>query len=94
MPDRRRSWPYNGQATSPAALTLSPDGLLNSDRSLAGPLRRGTFGPVGPTGRGLGAVGARYASDFGMDRVSPRDMDHIGVSKPGAPPPESTRIRR
>lgn len=94
MPDRRQNWPYLAGATSPAALTQTPDGLLNSDRSLAGPLRRGTYGPVGPTGRGLGNVVSRAATDFGMDRVTPRDMDHIGTSKPGAPPPESTRVRR
>lgn len=94
MPDRRRSWPYDGAGTSPAALSLSPDGLLNSDRPLSGPLRRGTYGPVGPTGRGLGTVANRVETDFGMDRVTPRDMDHIGVSKPGAAPPESSRIRR
>lgn len=94
MPNRRNAWPYNGAAPSPAALTQSPDGLLNSDRSLAGPLRRGTFGPVGPTGRGIGAVGARYASDMGMDQVNPRTFDHIGVSRPHALPPESKRVRR
>lgn len=94
MPDRNRSWPHQGQATSPAALTLSPDGLLNSGRSLAGPLRRGTYGPVGPTGRGIGGVGARYASDFGTDRITPRAFDHIGQTYPNAPAPQSLRIRR
>ena len=94
MPDRRRSWPYQGQATSPAALTQSPDGLLNSDRPLGGPLRRGTFGPVGPTGRGIGGVVNRAATDFGVDQVTPREFDHIGVSRPHAMPPESKRIRR
>lgn len=94
MPDRRQSWPYLGQAASPAALTQTPDGLLNSDRSLVGPLRRGTYGPVGPTGRGLGNVVNRAATDFGMDRVSPRPFDHIGQTYPNAPAPQSTRIRR
>lgn len=94
MPDRRRSWPYQGAADSPAALTLSPDGLLNSGRSLVGPLRRGTYGAAGPTVRGLGSVVNRGASDFGMDRVTPRPFDHIGQTYPNAPAPQSTRIRR
>ena len=91
MPNSRKTWPYNGQAASPAALTLTPDGLLNSDRSLVGPLRRGTFGTAGPTARGLGGVATRGASDFGMDRISQRNHDPIG-SVPYTP--ESERIRR
>lgn len=94
MPDRNRSWPYQGQATSPAALSLSPDGLLRSNRPLAGVLRNGTGPDVGPAAREFGSLTTRGDTDLGMDRVTPRDMDHIGVSKPGAPPPESTRIRR
>jgi|GEM_PF-6739685 len=94
MADRNRSWPYQGAAASPAALTLTPDGVLNSDRSLAGPLRRGTYGSAGPTTRGLGSVVTRGASDFGTDTINPRELDHIGVSRPGAAPPQSTRIRR
>ena len=90
----RETWPRLRVMASPAALTLTPDGLLNSDRSLAGPLRRGTYGPVGPTGRALGSVASRGASDMGMDFVSPRAMDHIGVSYQGRASPESKRIRR
>ena len=87
MPNRNRSWPYQGQAASPAALTLTPDGILNSERSLAGPLRRGTFGSVGPAA----LVGGRGASDFGMDRISQRCHDPIGRVPYTA---ESIRVRR
>lgn len=76
MPDVKRSWPYLGQASSPPALTLTPDGLLNSARSLAGPLRLGTAAGVGPSGA---PEGAYRNSDFGMDRISPRRFDPIGT---------------
>jgi hypothetical protein len=75
MADARRSWPYSGQATSPPALTQTPDGTLNSGRSLAGPLRLGTAPGVGPRG----ALDGAGASDFGTDRVSPRRFDPIGT---------------
>jgi len=91
MPNERQTWPYNGSAASPAALTLTPDGILNSDRSLAGPLRRGTFGSVGP--KPLGAAG-RGASDFGMDRISPRARDSIGQKYPETDTGNSRRVRR
>ena len=78
MPNARQSWPYNGAATSPAALTQTPDGLLNSDRSLAGPLRRGTSGNVGPVARALGGNVVRGESDFGMDRRHRTDIDAAG----------------
>lgn len=91
MANRRQTWPYNGEASSPAALTLSPDGTLNSGRSLAGPLRKGTAGSVGPSGFGPG----NGASDFGTDRVSPRHFDPMGTSDTRAPPfPESRRVQR
>lgn len=65
---------------NPTAYFQTPDGYLKSDRSLAGPLRMGTTPGVGPRG---GAVIADYAegSDFGMDRVSPRDFDPMGTSR-------------
>lgn len=92
MPNRRQTWPYNGAAASPPALTQTPDGLLNSARSLAGPLRLGTApGRVGPRGAVADGFGG---SDFGMDRGNPREMDHIGVSRPGAAPPDSPLISR
>lgn len=77
MANRRQSWPYGGQAASPPALTQTPDGLLSSGRSLAGPLRIGTVPPVGPKGAPDGAFSQ---SDLGMDRIDPRGTaDYIGV---------------
>lgn len=75
MPDRRRTWPYNGQAASPPALTRTPDTVQNSERSLAGPLRVGTAPGAGPRGGGNGG-----SSDLGMDRVSPVRSDPIGTN--------------
>ena len=80
MPNARQTWPYNGAAVSPEALTQSPDGLLNSGRSLAGPLRLGTAPGVGPRGALLDGLNGR--SDFGMDRISPRPYDAIGQKYP------------
>ena len=76
MPNRRRTWPYEGQAASPPAITVSPDTDLNSARSLVGPLRLGTEPRVGPRGNADGD-GPR-GSDFGVDRVSPRGVDPMG----------------
>lgn len=91
-------WPYKsngGAATSPPALTQSPDGLLRSGRSLAGPLRNGTGPDVGPAARGFGAVVNRAATDFGRDSVSPRSFDPMGTSDTRAPAfPASERVRR
>lgn len=89
MPNRRRTWPYQGAADSPPALTQTPDALLNSGRSLAGPLRLGTAPGAGP--RGAPPVGD---TDLGMDRISPRPMDSIGQQYPRGAPPESTLVSR
>lgn len=61
---------------NPTAFFETPDAYLKSGRSLAGPLRMGTSPGVGP--RGAPPTGA---SDFGMDRVSPRDFDPAGTSR-------------
>ena len=74
MGNRRQSWPYLGQAASPVALTQTPDALLNSGRSLAGPLRLGTAPGVGPKD-----ASRNGPSDLGMDRVSPRRFDPMGT---------------
>lgn len=74
----RRAWPYGGAASSPAALTVSPDTTLNSARPLAGPLRRGTAPGVGP--RGV-VTDAFAASDFGLDRMGERRFDPMGDSR-------------
>lgn len=67
---------------------LSPDGYLRSERSLAGPLRMGTEPRVGP--KGLVAGGT--ASDFGMDRISPRGFDPMGTNDERAPRQESSPL--
>lgn len=65
-----------------------PDGILRSDRPLAGPLRLGTEPRVGP--RGLLPDGT--SSDFGMDRVSPRGFDPMGTSDTRAPAQEGSSL--
>lgn len=64
----------------PVGRFQTADGLLKSGRSLAGPLRTGTSPDVGPRAQGVNAVGRDFASDFGMDRVSPREFDPMGTS--------------
>lgn len=88
MPNRRRSWPYNGQAACPPVSTQVPDTVQNSARCLAGPLRMGTAPGVGPRGGGNGAP-----SDLGMDRVNPRHVDPIGTNC-GVPGENSTLVSR
>lgn len=73
---RQGEWPRIQR--EPDAWTVSPDTLLKSERSLAGPLRSGTVPNVGP--RGLSAGGESRRSDYGMDRVSPREFDPMGTS--------------
>lgn len=70
-PPRRED---GSEKRSPTAFFTHPDGILKSDRSLAGPLRMGTTPGVGPNG----ALRDGASSDFGMDRVSPRRFDPIG----------------
>jgi hypothetical protein len=79
MPNKE--WP-KGQADGserggPNACFLTPDGFLKSGSSLAGPLRLGTAPGVGPKGDGGGNGG----SDFGMDRIEPRNFDPIGTTR-------------
>lgn len=87
MGNRRQTWPYQGAGSSPPALTLGRDAILNSARPLAGPLRTGTEPNVGP--RGDPREGA---TDFGMDRIDPRSFDKIGKNYPHAPPPTSRLV--
>lgn len=79
-----REWP-RGQADGserggPNACFQTPDGTLRSNRSLAGPLRMGTDPRTGPKGGSVEADNTRE-SDFGMDRVSPRDFDPMGTTR-------------
>lgn len=66
----------------------SPDGFLRNERSLAGPLRMGTAPGAGP--KGLVAGGT--ASDFEMDRVTPRGFDPMGTHDERAPRQESSPL--
>lgn len=65
----------------PRARFLTADGFLSNERSLAGPLRTGTEPRVGPRARGPIEGGVSHESDFGMDRVSPRDFDPMGTTR-------------
>ena len=85
MPNRRQTWPYSSNDPTlnrdvRPAQYLHPDGYLKSTRSLAGPLRMGTEPRVGPRG---GAVEADNSgrTDYGMDRIEPRDFDPMGTSR-------------
>jgi len=55
---------------------VTPDGYLRNERNVAGPLRMGTARGAGPSG----LVPGGGASDFGLDKVSPRRMDPAGTS--------------
>jgi hypothetical protein len=78
--ENQREWPRTRDAgserRSPSAIFTHPDGYLKSERSVAGPLRRGTARDnVGPKG-----AAGNSSSDMGMDRISPRRFDPIGNS--------------
>lgn len=74
---RQSEWPIVKR--EPDAWVVAPDVWERTDRGAAGPLRSGTVPDgVGPRGRGRSAP--RDASDYGMDRVSPREFDPIGTS--------------
>jgi hypothetical protein len=62
----------------PVATFATADGYLRSSRSLAGPLRTGTHPGVGPKGR---VTGPGNSSDFGLDRITPRDFDPMGTCR-------------
>jgi len=76
--ETQRPWPMTRdtgvERRAPSAFFTSPDGYLKSERSLAGPLRRGTAPGVGPRG-----ASDNGSSDFGMDRISPRRFDPMGT---------------
>lgn len=84
--DNQRPWlPIKRE---PTGFFQTADGILKSGRSLAGPLRLGTAPGVGPGG--LTSDG--NASDFGMDRVSPRRFDPIGSHNTRAPEREASTL--
>ena len=81
----QREWPpvreSNGtERNSPTGYFLKNEVILRSDRAVAGALRLGTEPRVGP--RGLVRNGS---SDYGMDRITPREMDPMGTSATRAP---------
>jgi hypothetical protein len=73
---RQGEWPRVKR--NPDAYFQTADGWLKSERSLAGPLRLGTTPGVGPRG---GAILGDGSSDFGMDRIAPRDFDPMGTPR-------------
>jgi hypothetical protein len=75
---RQGEWPRVKR--EPDAWVLKPDGFERTERSLAGPLRTGTSQLHGVGPKGLSAGGESRTSDFGMDRVSPREFDPMGTS--------------
>lgn len=91
-----REWPRTRndgtERTSPRGFFQSRDGVLRSDRSLAGPLRTGTSADVGPRARSRGAGGESNDSDFGMDRISPRGFDPIGTPDDRIGPQPSSNL--
>lgn len=74
---KEREWPTVKR--NPVAEYLTPDGFRSSDRQLAGPLRYGTTGNVGPKGDAVADGRDENRSDMGVDRVSPREFDPMGT---------------
>lgn len=91
--ENQNSWPRmnSDDASGPTAFYATVNGYLKSNRSLSGPLRRGTTRGVGPEGLIAGSV----VSDFGVDRITPIGFDPLGTSDVRAPSQEkSTLISR
>jgi hypothetical protein len=71
---RQSEWPIVKR--EPDAWVVAPDVWERTDRGAAGPLRSGTVqNGVGPRGRP-----PQDSSDYGMDRVSPKEFDPMGTS--------------
>jgi hypothetical protein len=89
--DNQDAWPRvktTGEGRrEPIGHFQSPDVIEKSDRSLAGPLRLGTAPGVGPKG-----ALRPGASDFAMDRVSPRGFDPLGTSDTRLPAQEASEL--
>lgn len=87
---RETQRPWNPPKREPTGYFQTADVVMRSDRSLAGPLRMGTARGAGPTGAVLGG-----ASDFEMDRITPRKYDPIGNSHERSPEfPKSSLLSR
>lgn len=86
--ESQREWPRQKPAGSERrAMFATSDTFLKSERSVAGPLRMGTEPRVGPKGALRDG-----ASDFGVDRVSPRGFDPLGTSDTRAPEQEASTL--
>jgi hypothetical protein len=75
---KEREWP--SVKRQPEAYYLTGDGYQRSNRSVAGPLRSGNAVGVGSRGAAAATGRDEERSDFGMDRVSPREFDVMGTS--------------
>ena len=75
-----RGQPDGSEKRGPIGWFQTPDGTLKSNRDLAGPLRMGTEPRTGPKGSAVEADYTRQ-SDFGTDRISPRDFDPLGTTR-------------
>jgi hypothetical protein len=72
---KQGEWPVVKR--QPDAWVTVPDVNMRTDRSVAGPLRYGTLQDgVGPRGENH----PPGISDYGKDRVSPREFDPMGTS--------------
>ena len=83
--EKQSGWPaVKGE---PVGFFQSPDATLKSGRSVAGPLRTGTAKGVGPKGAPRSG-----ATDFGMDRITPRGFDPMGTADSRAPAQEASEL--
>lgn len=72
---------WNPPRNEPRAHFLTADGYLRSDRELSGSHRTGTEARVGPRSDGPNEADYGRQSDFGMDRIAPRDFDPMGTPR-------------
>jgi hypothetical protein len=89
---RQGEWPT--VRGNPSAVFVTREGYRKSGRSLAGPLRMGTTGDVGPRG-----AAPNGPSDMGVDHIEPAKgrFDPIGgsnVREPSMPGSELVSRRR
>ena len=80
MPHEGKQGPWPRIKREPDAWVLKPDCFERTERALAGPLRSGTSTLHGVGPKGIVAVGESRTTDFGTDRVSPREFDPMGTS--------------
>jgi hypothetical protein len=92
-----REWPQGqpdgSERGGPVGWFKHPDGFLKSSRQLAGSLRHGTAPGVGPRGSAIEADNTAR-TDFGTDRISPKDFDPMGTTRNRSSEIESDLIAR